>query len=717
MPPKFQPISYKSPAPISPALAQGHAQFKNALAFYQQNNHTQAKTMCEGILQAQPKFVDAMNMLAVMALQAGQLQQAIDWINKAIALAPQNPSFHFNKGNVLLESKQPQQALASYDKALSLQPGNVQAHNNRGNALKDLQRFEEAVASFGQAIALEPQHAKAYLNRGNVQLALKQHTAATASFDQAIGLLPGYAEAHAGRGNVLVEQRQLQAGIACYDQAIALDPHNAEAYANRGFAQTELQLWQAGADSYAAALKLKPDYKYLLGSMLHNKMKLCDWTQVQERTEDLVGRIQRGEKVSPGFPVLALSASPAVQLKVAQTWVNDMCPANDALGPIAKRPIAAKIRVGYFSADFHNHATTHLMAGVFECHDKTQFEWIAFSFGPDRQDDMRTRVVQAFDQFIDVHLKTDREIAALARAMGIDIAVDLKGYTQDQRAGVFAYRAAPIQINYLGYPGTMGAAHIDYVIADTTVIPETSQAHVTEKVIYLPHSYFCSSYASNEVRQKQPRQTFTRTQLGLPEKSFVFCCFNNNYKITPATFDSWVRILRQVPGSVLWLFEDNPTAALNLRKEAANRRIEPQRLVFAKKMPLPDHLARHKLADLFLDTLPYNAHTTATDALWMGLPLLTVAGEAFASRVAASLLNAVGMPELIAQNEQAYEAMAVDLATTPVKLAALKTKLVANRLTTALFDTQLITQHVESAYMQVYARYQADQAPECIYVQ
>jgi predicted O-linked N-acetylglucosamine transferase (SPINDLY family) len=697
-------------------MLQMQASLKQAVALHQQNQLAQAQQLYEDILRQVPKHFDALNLLGVIAMQRQDFPRALELFRQAIVLCPQNAVFYFNQANALSALAHTAQAVASYDKAIGLQPQYAEAYNNRGTALKNLGQLGKALASYDKALAIQPQHAKAHVNRGNVLLALKQHSLATASYDKAISILPSYAEAHSNKGNVLVDLRQLQAGVVCYDKAIALDPEYAEAYANRGFAQTELQLWQEGITSYEAALEIKPGYKYLLGAVLHNKMKLCDWSDVQCKLESLVQKIERREKVAPGFPVLALSSLASVQHKVAQTWAQDMCPANDALGAIAKRPRASKIRVGYFSADFHNHATTHLMAGVFECHDKTQFEWVVFSFGPDIQDDMRLRVTQAFDQFIDVRMKTDKEIAELSRSMGIDIAVDLKGYTQDQRAGIFAYRAAPIQVNYLGYPGTMGAPFMDYVIADTTVIPQDRQAHFTEKVVYLPHSYFCNSYISNQARQLAPAKEYTRAQLGLPESGFVFCCFNNNYKITPTTFDSWVRILQQVPGSVLWLFEDNATAALNLRKEAVSRGLDPQRLVFAKKMPLPDHLARHKLADLFIDTLPYNAHTTATDALWMGLPLVTLAGEAFASRVAASLLKALGMPELMTSSEEDYEAAAVELAMKPDQLQQIKNKLAAHRLTTPLFNTQLFTRHIESAYLQMYASYQADVAPACIHV-
>ena len=324
---------------------------------------------------------------------------------------------------------------------------------------------------------------------------------------------------------------------------------------------------------------------------------------------------------------------------------------------------------------------------------------------------MQMRISQAFDHFINVANLSDLEVALLSRELGVDIAIDLKGVTQDSRLGIFSFRAAPIQVSYLGYPGTLGADYIDYLIADKTLIPSQSQQHYSEKIVYLPNSY----QVNDRQRVIAPTQ-FTKKELGLPDDAFVFCCFNNNFKITPDVFDSWVRILKAVENSVLWLLQDNPTAAKNLQKEAERRGLDPVRLVFAKRMDLPEHLARHKAADLFLDTTPCNAHTTASDALWAGLPLLTCLGETFASRVAASLLNAIGLPELITETLADYEKLAIDLAKTPAKLKTLKEKLERNRLTTPLFDTELFTNHVEIAYTQMFERYQADLSPEHIEV-
>jgi predicted O-linked N-acetylglucosamine transferase (SPINDLY family) len=349
------------------------------------------------------------------------------------------------------------------------------------------------------------------------------------------------------------------------------------------------------------------------------------------------------------------------------------------------------------------------MAELFEKHDKSKFELFAFSFGPDIKDSMRARVEAAFDQFIDVSTMSDKEIAEFSRMLGIDIAIDLKGSTKDHRFGIFSYRAAPVQVSYLGYPGTMGAEYIDYLIADKTLIPEESQKFYTEKIAYMPHSY-----QVNDRSRVISDRVFTKQEVGLPEEGFVFACFNSNYKITPDMFDVWVRILQSVEGSVLWLFEENKTAAVNLRKEAQKRGLAPERLVFAPKMELSEHLARHKLADLFIDTLPCNAHTTASDALWAGLPVLTCMGESFASRVAASLLNAIEMPELITSSLKEYEELAVALGKDPKRVKALKQKLENNKLTTPLFDSSLFTKDIENLYMQMSQRSQLQMVPEIL---
>lgn len=421
-----------------------------------------------------------------------------------------------------------------------------------------------------------------------------------------------------------------------------------------------------------------------------------------EEIEGLVKGVQEAKPVTQPFELLSLTDSPELHRRASQIYADRRFKKQDALGPIVKRVPDGKIRIGYYSADFHNHATAYLITELFEKRDTSRFQLFGFSFGPETKDEMRRRLTAAFDQFIDVREMSDRDVAKLSRELGIDIAVDLKGYTTDARTGIFAERAAPIQVNYLGYPSTMGVDYIDYIIADKTIIPVEQQANYSEEVVYLPHSY-----QVNDSRRRISDRQFTKEELGLAEKGFVFCCFNNNYKILPTTFDGWMRILQTVEGSVLWLLEDNATAAANLRKEAERRGVENSRLVFARRMPLDEHLARHRHADLFIDTLPCNAHTTASDALWAGLPVLTCTGQSFASRVAASLLNAIDMPELITSTQEEYEAKAIDLATHPDKLRAIKNRLEQNRLTTPLFDTKLFARHIEAAYEAMYDRYQA----------
>jgi predicted O-linked N-acetylglucosamine transferase (SPINDLY family) len=430
-----------------------------------------------------------------------------------------------------------------------------------------------------------------------------------------------------------------------------------------------------------------------------------------EQVDAIIGMRKQGKKVSLPFPFLSISNSPALQRKAAEIWAHGNFPPNNSLGAISKRPRRDKIRIGYFSADFYDHATSRLMVGLFEKHDRRHFEPIALSFGPDRPSEFRKRLTAAFDNFIDVRHRSDREIALLARNLGIDIAVDLNGFTSEARTGVFSFRVAPIQVNYLVYPSTMAASYIDYLIADPILVRERDQTHYSEKIVYLPNSY-----QVNDATRTIAKSNFTREDFGLPRNGFVFCCFNNNYKINPDVFDCWMRLLDQIDESVLWLIKDNSSAAYNLKREAELRGISPHRIVFAERMKLDEHLARHRLADLFLDTLPYNAHTTASDALWAGLPVLTRIGDTFAGRVAASLLTAIELPELITTTREAYERLAFELAANPDKLRKLREKLAKNRLTTPLFDTQLSTRNIEAAYAAMIDRYQTGLSPDHIRV-
>ena len=719
---------------------------QQALLLHQQGQLPQAQRLYEEILRIQPDHFGALQLLGIIAAQTRDYRRAVDLMNQSIGLFPNDagcyfnrglahqglkeweravasydraialrPDYNeawFNRGNALTELRQHTDAIASYDKAIELKTGYAEAWFNRANTLLDLKRLPDAIADYEHAIAIKPAFAEAWSNRAMALHGLRLWDTALASYDQAITIKPEYDEAWSNRGNTFLELKQWEVALASYDQAITINPEYAEAWHNRGNALRELKQFEEAAESFARALSLSPDNDNFLGAYLHLKMKICDWTSFDEYVNKMVTKIANHKSAFTPFHVITILNSISMQKQLALIHAEETYPSRSIPQEIIKRSRQDKILVGYYSADYHNHATMHLMAELFEKHDRSKFEIIAFSFGPDAQEDvMRERVVSAFDQFIDVRTKSDQEIAAMSRELEVDIAVDLKGFTVDARTDIFSYRAAPIQVNFMGYPGTMAAEYMDYLVADSILVPQQYQQFYTEKIVYLP-----DSYQVNDTKRQIADKIFTRKELGLPETGFVFCCFNNNYKITPDIFDCWMRILQRLEGSVLWLYMDNQQASANLRKEAVRRGVEADRLVFAGRMPLPEHLARHRSADLFLDTLPCNAHTTASDALWAGLPVLTRIGESFAGRVAASLLNAVHLPELITSSLEEYESLAIELATHPEKLNELKHKLEKNRLTTPLFDSDLFTRHIEAAYREMYERYHFDLPPDHIYV-
>ncbi len=643
-------------------------------------------------------------------------EAAIASYAKALELNPENVEALVNRGNSLAALGRTRDAIASYDGAISLRPDDPGARFNRAVVFRLTGQLDSALADLDIALRYQPDFAEAHFTRGVTLVQLRRHRAALASYDRAIQLRPAYADAHNNRGVVLQELGELEAALLSFAAATRHNPELAEAYNNRAIVLGSLKRYAAAGADYDRALALKPAFPFALGMRLHNKMQMCDWIGFDGQVRALAERIERGEHATPPLPVLALLDVPSLQHKAAEIWMGAMHPAPSAADTVVQLSprsagARAKLRIGYYSADYYDHPTTTLIAELFERHDRARFELFGFSFGPDKHDGMRRRVSAAFDRFMDVREQSDQAVAAMSRDLGIDVAVDLKGLTVDHRLGIFAHRPAPVRVHYLGYPGTLGTDDIDYLIADPMLIPEGSRQFYREKIVYLPHSY-----QVNDTRRQISERVFTRADAGLPPAGFVFCCFNNSYKITPATFDGWMRILARVDNSVLWLIEDNATAAANLRQEATLRGIDPNRLVFAGRLPLAEHLARHRLAHLFLDTLPYNAHTTASDALWAGLPVLTCLGDAFAGRVAASLLAAAGLPELIASTQLAYEDLAVELATNPARLRHLKGKLAAQRSTAPLFDPARFARHLEDAYAQMIARHNAGLAPDHITV-
>jgi predicted O-linked N-acetylglucosamine transferase (SPINDLY family) len=444
--------------------------------------------------------------------------------------------------------------------------------------------------------------------------------------------------------------------------------------------------------------------------LMYLKLKVCSWDDCGATLALLPEKIKSGEKIITPFPLLSLIDDPCLHQQCAQIFTQEKYPVNLALGPIAKRAKSSKIRLGYFSADFGNHPVSLLTAELFELHDRNQFEVIAFSFGPDDQSTMRSRLQNTFDQFIDVTELSDQAVASLARDHKIDIAVDLGGHTKGARTGIFAYRAAPIQVNYLGYPGTLGADFMDYVIADSTIIPLEHQAFYSEAIVHLPHSYMV-----DDSKRIPSNKNFSRADFALPDEAMVFCCFNNDYKFNQGVLESWSRILLAVENSVLWIHDNSELFKQNLTKEFEKLNISSSRIIFSPKVELmSDHLARYALADLFLDTFPYNAHTTAADSLKAGVPVLTILGEAFAGRVAASLLNALDLNELVTTSQKEYESLAIELAASPEKLISIKERLKLHLLSKPLFNSRLFTRDIESIYLRMMERHWAGLAPDHI---
>jgi len=705
----------------------------------------QAKIIYEDVLKVNPKHLDALQQLGMLFAQTMQWDKSIEFFTAALNIDNTNTSIYINRGNVLMELNRLEEALQSfnfaiqfnnenylayfnsgvvlqglkrfdaalafYNQAINFKIDYAEAYSNRGIVLQELKRFDEALASYDLAINLKADYAEAYSNRGIVLKLLRRYEAALENFNLAIVLKWNNPEAHFNRGIVLLELNRLDESIASYDNAIDIRPHYVEAYCNRGFVLKKLKRLEEAMQSLEKAFELNPDHDYLLGSLLHLKMYICDWNEFDNNFEKLTLKISDGLKSSNSFPVLALTDSLMIQHKSSKTWVNDRYPPNLSIGSIAKSIRKEKIKIGYYSADFREHAVSVLTAELFETHDRNNFDIYGFYFGPPDSSVAHKRVSTAFDKFINLRNTDDETAASMSRELGIDIAVDLTGHTSDDRVGIFACRAAPIQLSYIGFLGTMGAEYYDYLIADKTTVPEINQHYYSEKIVYLP------SYQVNDSQRKISDKIFTREELNLPNNVFVFCCFNNNFKITPATFDGWMRILTAVPASVLFLYADNIWAEKNLKIQAEKRGVSQSRLVFGGRIDSSHYLARYKSAGLFLDTLPYNAGTTASDALWVGLPVLTCLGESFASRVAASLLNAIGLPELITTSQEQYEARAIELATNPAKLKVIKEKLERNRLTTALFDTPTFTKHLESAYKQMYERYLSNLPVDHIYIE
>ena len=730
---------------IKPDFEEAHNNLGNVLK--ELNQHDAALKSYKKAIAIKPEYAEAHNNLGIALKDLEQLDTAVKSFKKAIAIKPDHVEAHFNLGDTLRELGQLAASVKNYEKARTIKPDHVgannnlgisqhklgqldeafksfkkaiviqpdfaEAHNNLGNVLKSLGQFDAAVKSYEKVLAIKPNFADAYNNLGITYMTLGQEDKAIKYYEKALAINPNFAYAHNSLGIAYMNLGQLDTAINCYKKALVIEPDYAAAHYNLGMSLQAFGQLDEALISYSHANMLKPDLHYILGTVLNTKMHLCIWDVLPNYLIELKNKINNNEKVIIPFSMLGLIDDPELQMKVAEIQTNHKYPKNHDLPRIDQYPKHKKIRIGYFSADFREHPVATLTAELYEIHDRNQFEVYAFSFGPDTKDEMNLRIKAGVDHFCDVRTMSHKEVAMLSRSVEIDIAVDLGGFTQAARTGIFAMQVAPIQVNYLGYSGTMGASYMDYLIADHTLIPKDSQQHYSEKIVYLPNSFMV-----NDTKNKLSNRVFTRSEARLPTNGFVFCCFNNHYKITPNIFIGWMRILSKVDGSVLWLSEGNSTAVNNLKKEAKKNGVDENRIIFASRLTLrEDHLNRIQLADLFLDTMPYNAHATTSDALQVGLPVLTCIGNSFSSRVAASLINSVNLPELITNTQEQYESLAIQLAKNPEKLKTIKEKLNNNLIKSPLYNTPLYVKHLESAYRTMYNRFHQELEPDHIHVE
>jgi len=727
-----QPTTPTSGARLTTESA--NARFMQGIAYHRGGLFDRAQGVYDEVLTALPLHFGALHFSGVLAFQQGQAQRAVELISKAVGVFDGDGSAFCNLANAQRSLGLLPQALDNYTRALVLLPDHFSSIYGRGCVLFGLGKVGDALTDFKHALTLQPQNADVLSNAGNCQAALGQTDAAMASYAQAIALNPDHLDAHYNRGLLLGGMGEFMAALSDYDRALAVQPNHYDALVNRanillafhrsaeavtGLRQatvadpSRFEGWYNLANALAetgdtveqlraclAAQAIDPTVDFVAGSVLNLQMKLCEWSTFDADLQRLLADVTAGRLPVQPFALLALADAPALQLRTARQLSAKLTKS------IAPRPAdlfqpprpGLPLRIGYFSSDFCNHAVASQLSQLLLVHDRQVVEVFAFSFTAKPEDPMQQRIALSVDHFHDVSLMSDREVAALARSLAIDIAVDLNGYTNKARPTIFALGCAPVQTAYLGYAGTTGAPYIDYLIADRVLIPEENRQHYSEHVVYLPDSFM----VNDNTRLRSDRQ-FTRAELGLPEQGFVFRCYNSA-KILPEVFNCWMRLLQQVPGSVLWLLDENATATANLRREAQQRGIDPARLVFSGRVEMSEHFARNRIADLFLDTFPYTAHSTACDALWSGLPVLTRMGESFASRVAGSLLSAMGLPELITHSVAEYEARALHLAQHPHELAALRERLIASRDSGPLFNTETFARRIEAAYTLMHRR-------------
>ena len=707
--------------------------------------HEEALVLYEKALEMSPLSPQTLLNMGVSLKEMKRFDEALIKYDEVIKINPNYAEAYLNKGNVYEELKHFDEAIIQYDSALKINPRYFEALSNKGLILLKQKRFddsrlccelqleiepknsrawlnrglvlwdqgfpEEALSSIDTALKLSPEFAEGWYVKGTILCELKRFDLGLDFYEKALGIKPNYFEAWDSKGLALRDLSRHDEAILCFSKAIELKPNFARAWANKGGTFLDMKRYEEAITSFKTALDIDPKFDFLFGHYLTSRLIVGNWGELDKDLEIIATGVESGLKVADPFALITLIDNPMLHLKAANIFAASNNNFKDSLGKFSVKK-GSKIRVGYFSADFRqNHPVSSLISGMFEAHDRERFELYAFSHSiPQLNDAVRERLRKSFDQFLDTAEMTDIQLAKVSRELGIDIAIDLGGYTHSSRLSAFSCRVAPVQVSYLGYAGTTGAGFMDYLIADRTVIPSESRKYYSEKIAYLPNSYIV-----DDPHRLVSKNLPSRAEQGLPENSFVFCCFNNSYKITPHIIRSWSKILGSIANSVMWISANNAVFQRNLIAEFAKYQIDASRIIFAKREQFSeDHLARLQLADLFLDTVPYNAHTTAVDALRVGLPLVTYMGNAFAGRVAASLLKAIEMPELIAGNQSEYELLAINLANNPGKLLKLREKLSANRESTPLFNTKIFTSNIEKVYERMLFRYQNALEPDHI---
>lgn len=691
--------------------------YRKALDHHREGRFAQAEMGYRELLMQNPRHADTLHLLGILLHQTDRHAEAAATIGKAISLDPNNPDYLNNQGLALRAAGQLQEALASYQKAMQLAPHDADIHTNLGNVYQQLGRFEEAAGCFRRVLYGSPKHLDAWnaLCHALQSLADQCHVAgqyqqAEAAYEELLELAGDQPHLHYNLGNAQRELGKAAEALASYEKSLKLAPDDADIHNNLGNVLRELGRLDEAIACYEKALLLNPQLYHAKVHLVHQKQHICDWQGLDEDIAQIrqwVGTTPEAQ-ISP-FAFLAMPGTTAEEQKLcAENWTRNR------YGQLIEQGLKApftfsesrgeKLRIGYLSADFRLHPLAFLISELIELQDRSQFEVYAYSYGHNDQTAERQRLEKAFDHFADVQALSLPDTARKIHEDGIDILVDLTGFTQSSPSGLLALRPAPVQVNWLGFPGSMGNTLFDYILSDAFITPFRQSPHYGEQLALLP------CYQPND-RKRPVGRTPTRAEAGLPEQGFVFCCFNQTFKVSPEIFDIWMRLLKAVPASVLWLLECNHWAKENLQKEAQARGVDSARLIFAPRVPIADHLARHVLADLFLDTLPYNAHTTASDALWMGVPLITCPGGTFTSRVAGSLLHAAGLPELVTDSLQAYESLALGLAQDPHALQALKDKLQATCKNMPLFDMPTFARKLEQAYQHMWQRYENGESP------